>query len=61
MSTNSAAQAQVATQKRARRLPPELSIFLVLVGIALVYEVLGWIFVGQSFLMNTQRPTIITA
>ena len=59
MSTNSAAQAQVATPKRARRLPPELSIFLVLVGIALVYEVLGWIFVGQSFLMNTQRLTII--
>jgi inositol transport system permease protein len=59
MSTNSAAQAQVAAQKSARRLPPELSIFLVLVGIALVYEILGWIFVGQSFLMNTQRLTII--
>lgn len=59
MSTNSAAQAQAAAQKSARRLPPELNIFLVLVGIALVYEILGWIFVGQSFLMNTQRLTII--
>jgi inositol transport system permease protein len=40
-------------------MPPELSIFLVLIGIALVYEILGWIFVGQSFLMNSQRLTIM--
>ena len=46
MSTNSAAQAQGAAQKSARRLPPELNIFLVLIGIALVYEILGWLFVG---------------
>ena len=32
---------------RRRRVPPELSIFLVLIGIALVYEILGWIFVGR--------------
>ena len=38
MSTNSAAQAQSPAQKSARRLPPELNIFLVLVGIALVYD-----------------------
>ena len=30
-----------------------------LIGIALVFEILGWIFVGQSFLMNKQRLTII--
>ena len=42
-----------------RRIPPEFNIFLVLIGIALVYEVLGWIFVGQSFLMNSQRLTIM--
>ncbi|OBZ95765.1 ABC transporter [Pararhizobium polonicum] len=42
-----------------RRIPPEFNIFVVLVGIALVYEVLGWIFIGQSFLMNTQRLTIM--
>lgn len=56
------ALANMATHESARRkrkLPSELSIFLVLVGIALVYEVLGWIFVGQSFLMNTQRLTIM--
>jgi inositol transport system permease protein len=55
--------AETATQdhspRRKRRLPTELSIFLVLVGIALVYEVLGWIFVHQSFLMNSQRLTIM--
>ena len=30
-----------------------------LVGIALVFEMLGWIFVGQSFLVNPQRLTIM--
>jgi inositol transport system permease protein len=40
---------------RRRKLPTELSILLVLVGIALTFELLGWIFVGQSFLMNQQR------
>ncbi|MGN8023255.1 ABC transporter permease [Phyllobacterium sp. 22229] len=48
-----------AISKQGRRLPPEVSILLVLIGIALIYEVLGWIFVGQSFLMNQQRLTII--
>jgi inositol transport system permease protein len=38
--------------------PQELSIFFVLIGIALICEVLGWVFVGQSFLANTQRLTI---
>lgn len=42
-----------------RRLPAEASILLILVGIALVFELLGWIFVGQSFLMNPQRLTIM--
>jgi inositol transport system permease protein len=47
------------TPQRKRRWPPEASIFLVLVGIALVFEVLGWIFVGQSFLMNAQRLKVM--
>ncbi|WP_271022298.1 ABC transporter permease [Rhizobium sp. RCAM05973] len=38
--------------------PQELSIFFVLIGIALLCELLGWLFVGQSFLANTQRLTI---
>lgn len=53
------AAAPLTTRQRRRRVPPELSIFLVLVGIALVYEILGWIFIGQSFLMNGQRLTIM--
>ncbi|MDQ0456465.1 ABC transporter permease [Rhizobium paknamense] len=46
-------------RNRKRRMPPEASILLVLIGIALLYEALGWIFVGQSFLMNQQRLTIM--
>src|SRR6218665_3644217 len=44
---------------RRRKLPTELSILLVLAGIALTFEALGWIFIGQSFLMNQQRLTIM--
>jgi ribose/xylose/arabinose/galactoside ABC-type transport system permease subunit len=36
-----------------------MSMALVLVGIALVFEILGWIFVGSSFLANQQRLSII--
>ena len=42
-----------------RRRSPEASIFLVLLGIALVFEVLGWIVVGQSFLLNWQRLQVM--
>ena len=61
MSTKPVAEARTDTGavKRHRRLPPEANIFFVLIGIALVYELLGWIFVGQSFLMNSQRLTIM--
>ena len=36
----------------------EINILMVLVGIALLCEALGWIFIGQSFLGNPQRLTI---
>lgn len=45
--------------KRVRRLPPEFSILAVLIGIAVVFEILGWYFVGESFLANKQRLSII--
>ena len=45
--------------QRRRKMPPEANIFVVLVGIALFFELLGWIFVKQSFLMNTQRLQVI--
>lgn len=60
MSTKIEASAATAVPSASkRRIPPEFNIFLVLVGIALVYEILGWIFIGQSFLMNSQRLTIM--
>ncbi len=42
-----------------RRLPVELGIIAVLVGIALAFELLGWGLRGQSFLANPQRLLII--
>jgi inositol transport system permease protein len=45
--------------RAVRKLPPEVSILGVLVGIALAFELLGWVLVGQSFLLNQQRLTII--
>jgi inositol transport system permease protein len=45
--------------RRRARWPPELSIFLVLLGIALFFEAAGWLTVGQSFLFNAERLQII--
>ncbi|RUL95439.1 ABC transporter permease [Rhizobium chutanense] len=42
-----------------RKFKSEMSMAFVLVGIALIFEVLGWIFVGTSFLGNDQRLSII--
>jgi inositol transport system permease protein len=49
--------AQSATARRTR--PAELNILVGLVAIALVFEVLGWIFQGKSFLLNFQRLSIM--
>ena len=46
-------------QRRSGASRRKSNIFLVLVGIALAFEVLGWYFVGQSFLINKQRLTMI--
>lgn len=46
------------TKKAGWRRIEEVNILMVLVGIALLCEVLGWIFIGQSFLGNPQRLTI---
>lgn len=43
--------------KRPR--PHEVNALIGLIGIALVFEILGWIFQGQSFLLNTQRLSIM--
>ena len=44
---------------RRRKLPVEVSIILVLVGMALIFEVLGWALRDQSFLGNPDRLLII--
>jgi inositol transport system permease protein len=48
-----------AATARARRLPPEAGIVLVLIALALAFELLGWIFVHQSFLANEQRLVVM--
>ncbi len=58
MSTTTQSDAAAATRARWAW-PPEAGIFLVLIGVAAVFEVLGWIFVGQSFVFNTQRLYIM--
>ncbi len=58
MSAENPAQTAAAPATR-RKMPPEFSILLVLLGITLAFEALGWIFVGQSFLGNWQRLQII--
>lgn len=44
---------------KKRELSVEFSMLAVLLGIALVFEVLGWIYMGQSFLANKPRLSII--
>lgn len=48
-----------APTRSRRRMPTELSIFLVLIGIALVFEAFGWFVRDQSFLMNSQRLVLM--
>ncbi|HEY4448665.1 MAG TPA: ABC transporter permease [Steroidobacteraceae bacterium] len=54
-----AARVAATDGRGARRWPPEASIFLVLVGLALAFELLGWLLVHQSFLLNGQRLVIM--
>ncbi|NNG03765.1 MAG: ABC transporter permease [Inquilinus sp.] len=42
-----------------RRLPPESGILLVLIGVAAIFEILGWIYAGQTFVFNSQRLFIM--
>ena len=52
--------AQSMTFKPARRKwPPEFGILMVLIGISLFFEALGWILNGQSFILNPERLQII--
>ena len=57
--TNTIAAAEKKRTAGRRRLPNEFSILLVLIGIALLFEALGWGLRGQSFLGNQQRLLIM--
>ena len=43
----------------SRTLPKDTGIFLVLIGVALIFEMLGWMMQGQTFIFNSQRLFII--
>lgn len=45
--------------RRKHAAAPELNILLVLVAICAVFEILGWITQGQSFLLNWRRLSIM--
>lgn len=51
--------ATVTAAPRRRASVSELNIVLVLVAICAIFEILGWITQGQSFLMNWQRLSIM--
>ena len=44
---------------KSRGWPPELNAFVGLLALLAIFEVLGWVFVGQSFLFNAQRARIM--
>jgi len=56
--SNTVAPSEAPSAAR-RRLPPELSILGVLIGMMLLFEALGWVFVGQSFIANPLRLKIM--
>ena len=56
---STAAPASEVRKAGRRRLPPELSILAVMIGMMLLFEVLGWMFVGQSFIANPLRLRIM--
>lgn len=57
--TEAVIQSVQAASRPTRRLPPELGILLVLIGISVTFEILGWLIQGQSFLANPQRLSIM--
>ena len=49
----------VTEKKKKRNWPPEFNALLGLIGIALVFEILGWFVQDKSFLFNTTRLSIM--
>ncbi len=59
MSSTTVSPTMSLTSTSKFKFPPEASIFLVLLGIGLLFEALGWYFNDQSFLFNLDRLQII--
>ena len=55
----SAAKQPAEAGTRRRQWPSEVNILIGLVVISVVFEILGWIFQGQSFLINPARLQIV--
>ncbi|KTT10334.1 ABC transporter [Pseudomonas oryzihabitans] len=51
--------AEPSAPRSRRRIPTELGILMVLLGIGLVFEAFGWVLRDQSFLLNSQRLVLI--
>ncbi|WP_295462617.1 ABC transporter permease [uncultured Pseudomonas sp.] len=51
--------AELPAARSRRRIPTELGILLVLLGIGLAFEAFGWVLRDQSFLMNSQRLVLM--
>ena len=57
--TTTAVPSAEPTSAARRRLPPEFSILGVMFGMMLLFEALGWIFEGQTFIFNLLRLKIM--
>ena len=58
-SSPAVAPSSETASRRRRRLPPELSILGVMIGMMLLFEALGWMFEGQTFIFNALRLRIM--
>src|SRR3990167_9474960 len=59
MTTSTVSASPVMGSKPKFKLPPEASILMVLIGISLFFEALGWYINSQSFIFNLERLQII--
>jgi inositol transport system permease protein len=57
--TNAALPVPDATRRRKRHWPAEFNALLGLFGIAIIFEILGWMVQGDTFLFNFQRLQIM--
>jgi inositol transport system permease protein len=58
MSTSAEATATEIEPRRRRSVPPEFNVFIGLIVVAIIFEILGWVVRGESFILNPQRISI---